>query len=276
MSAHRPTYFAAKARENQGGYKRWLPSTAVSSKALPAHLTLKRRQLGQNSAEELSNRDFRSELEMREKMTSSTTRTLALPTTTTDKEEEDRINNFSDDKLFDPNADDQLLSSSDGEENDNDENDEKNGTDSDSDSDKDDDSDDDDDDDDEEAELERELEKIRRERAEEEMRRRQKQAEEEERENRQQILMGNPLLKPITSRNGIDDENDDEDDQFDDTRSVTSSVSSSTTSYALKRKWNDDTVFKNQAMDEPKIKKRFINDTIRSDFHKKFLEKYIK
>jgi len=45
--------------------------------------------------------------------------------------------------------------------------------------------------------------------------------------------------------------------------------------FTVKRRWDDDVIFKNQAR-EPDNKKRFINDTIRNDFHKKFLEKYIK
>ena len=45
----------------------------------------------------------------------------------------------------------------------------------------------------------------------------------------------------------------------------------------MKRRWNDDVVFKNQARDEPEKKKAsFINDTIRNDFHKSFLKKYVK
>eukprot|EP00635_Sarcinochrysidales_sp_CCMP3193_P010571 CAMPEP_0118917860 /NCGR_PEP_ID=MMETSP1166-20130328/17570_1 /TAXON_ID=1104430 /ORGANISM="Chrysoreinhardia sp, Strain CCMP3193" /LENGTH=200 /DNA_ID=CAMNT_0006858083 /DNA_START=26 /DNA_END=628 /DNA_ORIENTATION=+ len=44
---------------------------------------------------------------------------------------------------------------------------------------------------------------------------------------------------------------------------------------AIKRKWNDDVVFRNQARHENKPKKRFINDTIRNDFHKRFLQKYV-
>jgi len=46
-------------------------------------------------------------------------------------------------------------------------------------------------------------------------------------------------------------------------------------SYSLEKKWYEDTVFKNQAKTEPKEKQRFINDTVRSDFHRKFLSKYI-
>lgn len=41
-------------------------------------------------------------------------------------------------------------------------------------------------------------------------------------------------------------------------------------------RWDDDVVFKNQARGESKTPKRFINDTIRNDFHRKFLHKYMK
>lgn len=43
-----------------------------------------------------------------------------------------------------------------------------------------------------------------------------------------------------------------------------------------KCRWDDDVVFKNQARGEAKTPKRFINDTIRSDFHRKFLQRYMK
>ena len=43
----------------------------------------------------------------------------------------------------------------------------------------------------------------------------------------------------------------------------------------MQRRWHEDTVFKNQARTARKEKKRFINDTVRSDFHRKFLNKYI-
>lgn len=49
-----------------------------------------------------------------------------------------------------------------------------------------------------------------------------------------------------------------------------------TESFTIKKRWYDDTIFKNQARNEPDKKKRFINDTIRSDFHRKFLNKYVK
>ncbi|PPS16910.1 hypothetical protein GOBAR_AA03663 [Gossypium barbadense] len=42
------------------------------------------------------------------------------------------------------------------------------------------------------------------------------------------------------------------------------------------RQWDDDVVFKNQVRGETKPQKCFIKDTIRNDFHRKFLLKYIK
>lgn len=45
----------------------------------------------------------------------------------------------------------------------------------------------------------------------------------------------------------------------------------------IKRRWDDDVVFKNCARSEPDKKGQlFINDSLRSEFHKKFMEKYIK
>ena len=43
----------------------------------------------------------------------------------------------------------------------------------------------------------------------------------------------------------------------------------------LKRRWDDDVVFRNQTRSEPKKQRRFVNDTVRSDFHRRFLNKYI-
>jgi protein CWC15 len=45
---------------------------------------------------------------------------------------------------------------------------------------------------------------------------------------------------------------------------------------SVRRRWDDDVVFRNQAKDEPHVQRRFINDTIRSDFHKAFLKKYVR
>lgn len=44
--------------------------------------------------------------------------------------------------------------------------------------------------------------------------------------------------------------------------------------FAVKRRWDDDLIFKNQAvtLDKPK-KGEFVNDLLRSEFHKKFMQK---
>ncbi|KAG5546745.1 hypothetical protein RHGRI_018802 [Rhododendron griersonianum] len=111
-------------------------------------------------------------------------------------------------------------------------------------SDESDDDEDDDDEDDTEALL-AELEQIKKERAEENLRKERQKQDEELKVKEAELIRGNPLLNNPTSFN-------------------------------VKRRWDDDVVFKNQARGESKTPKRFINDTIRSDFHRKFLQKYMK
>ncbi|CAA0833607.1 Cwf15 / Cwc15 cell cycle control family protein [Striga hermonthica] len=109
-----------------------------------------------------------------------------------------------------------------------------------------DDSDDDEDDDgDDEEALLAELERLRKEKAEQKEREERQRQEEELKAKEEQLLLGNPLLNNPTS-------------------------------FSVKRRWDDDVVFKNQARGEAKAPKRFINDTIRNDFHRKFLQKYMK
>ena len=45
-------------------------------------------------------------------------------------------------------------------------------------------------------------------------------------------------------------------------------------SYSLSKRWYEDTVFRNQAR-KVEEKKGFINDYVRSDFHRKFMHRYI-
>ncbi|XP_076934922.1 uncharacterized protein LOC143601384 [Bidens hawaiensis] len=106
--------------------------------------------------------------------------------------------------------------------------------------DSDDDSDEDDDDEDDEEALMAELELIRKERTEEKRRQEREELEEELKRKEAETIRGNPLLNNPTSFN-------------------------------VKRRWDDDVVFKNQARGETKAPKRFMNGTIRSDFHRKFL-----
>ena len=47
--------------------------------------------------------------------------------------------------------------------------------------------------------------------------------------------------------------------------------------FSVKRRWDDDVIFKNQARGvDDKPKNRFVNDMLRSDFHRKFLNKCVK
>lgn len=108
-------------------------------------------------------------------------------------------------------------------------------------------SDDDDDDEDDEEELMKELERIKKERAEEAAKKAAEDAAKMNKEKEKELMTGNPLL-------AIGQE----------------------ASFAIKRRWDDDVVFKNQARGEPKSQKRFINDTIRNDFHQRFLKKYVR
>jgi protein CWC15 len=93
----------------------------------------------------------------------------------------------------------------------------------------------------------RELERIKQERAEEAAKKAAEEAARTNKEKEKELMTGNPLL-------GFGQE----------------------ANFAIKRRWDDDVVFKNQAKSEPKQQKRFINDTIRSDFHKRFLNKYVR
>ncbi|KAF3480481.1 Cwf15/Cwc15 cell cycle control family protein [Arthroderma uncinatum] len=102
-----------------------------------------------------------------------------------------------------------------------------------------------DDDEDETAELMRELEKIKRERAEQREKEEQEQAAKEQEQREVDIARGNPLLN--------------------------------TQDFNIKRRWDDDVIFKNQARGtENKGDKEFVNDLLRSDFHKRFMSKYVR
>ena len=99
-------------------------------------------------------------------------------------------------------------------------------------------------DEEEEEALLRELEKIREERAKEAVRKQEAMVEQEQMEQREAAQYSNPLLAPGTQ--------------------------------TVSKKWYEDTVFRHQAKNVPKQRKTFVNDTIRSDFHRKFLDRFIK
>ncbi|CAJ0954657.1 unnamed protein product, partial [Mesorhabditis belari] len=111
---------------------------------------------------------------------------------------------------------------------------------------------DEDSDDDDTAALMEELARIKKERAAEREAKEERDNEEQEKIRMDNILQGNPLLNF-------------EKDQTEE-------------GFKVKRRWDDDVVFKNCAkgIDERKKEATFINDAIRSEFHRKFMDKYIK
>lgn len=109
----------------------------------------------------------------------------------------------------------------------------------------------DDDSDDDTAALLAELNRIKKERASDQARKEVEKRQEEERIRMENVLSGNPLLNY--------------------------SAQASKGDLKVKRRWDDDVVFKNCARSEPdKKKEQFINDSLRSEFHRKFMEKYVK
>lgn len=116
-------------------------------------------------------------------------------------------------------------------------------------------SDDSDDSDDDEAELLAELARIKREREEQAAHKAAEESAAAEAAEREEMMRGNPLLHEKLAASGVD-------------------IASA--NFAMKRRWDDDVVFRNQARTEPKKQRRFVNDTLRSDFHRRFLERYIK
>ncbi|KAA6311235.1 MAG: hypothetical protein EZS28_056165, partial [Streblomastix strix] len=71
----------------------------------------------------------------------------------------------------------------------------------------------------------------------------------EEQQNAANLLRSNPLLQPKSEESN---------------------------SFNVRPRWDEDVVFRNQARGDDDGQKRFINDTTRNDFHRKFLKKYIK
>ncbi|KAK3357365.1 Cwf15/Cwc15 cell cycle control family protein [Lasiosphaeria hispida] len=236
-TAHRPTFDPARGKEANRG-------VAYHQRLLPAYTQLKFRQRGQGGDADHNTRDLRAELLAAEAAHFSKTR--GGPALTGDDTSEDRTSADA------PKRPLELTSHADGDAEDPEAKrrrilEETRGIDADdSDEEEDDDDDSDDDSDDDDAELQRELERVRRERAEKREKEERERAAAEEDARERDIALGNPLLnKP---------------------------------DFNIKRRWDDDVVFKNQARgtEEKGKKKEFINDMLRSDFHKRFMGKYVR
>ncbi|CAI5991062.1 unnamed protein product [Closterium sp. NIES-64] len=240
-TAARPTWAPAKGGEEQGGSRIFGPSQKYSARDVASHTSLKPRREGQVTKEEVKRRDLRGELEERER------RHFAAKDREQQLRTDDRKRTSG---LLLPGGgalggrkevEERLIPRA-ADADDSDGEDRRGG----GGDDEDDDDDDEDDDEDDTMELLAELERIKKERAEEKLRKEKEQAEQEAKAREKEMARGNPIMAAGGS------------------------------AFAVKRRWDDDVVFRNQAKDEQKPTKRFINDTIRSDFHRRFLNKYMK
>lgn len=254
-TAHRPTFDPARGKEALRG-------PAYHQRLLPAHTHLKHRQAGQGGAADAAPRDLRAEL-LRAEASARAKKGGAGAITDADEDAEERGTKR---KLAVGAIEDGHAEGLDGgddveedaetkrrrlileEAHDIDADSVGSGGSDDSDSD----DDDDDDDEDEEAELMRELAKIKAERAAAKQKEEEEAAAKAEEERMIDIARGNPLLDPKRGQGGQE--------------------------FGVKRRWDDDVVFRNQARGtEEKGKRReFVNDLLRSDFHKKFMGRYVR
>jgi len=252
-TAHRPTWDPAQAKDVKGG------SRQFSVRDMAAHTKLKFRQPGQTSTSEVSKRDLRAELlaaeaEAKEKKRKADGRPApaiengsAAPA---DEEANKRRKLLQEALEMDKDDDENEDGSESGEQ----KGEEKVGSD-------DDDEDEDEDDEDESAELLRELEKIKRERAEEKERLEREQSASSAAQRDAEIATANPLLNLAAALGQTP-------------HGVNTTVPGT---FAVKRRWDDDLIFKNQAMgSRDKASGQFVNDLLRTEFHKKFMSKFIK
>jgi protein CWC15 len=242
-TAHRPTWKAAVAKESGGWSAGGAISTQRSALDAPAHTQLKFRPDLIHEKEQVIQKSLR-ELEQAQKKQQQ-----FKVTSKRSRQEEDELKQRAERKLLthtkDVNVEEIRAKYNDSDVEDNNS---ESSSDLDEESDLDNsDSDEDDSDEDDEAALQAELAKIRAEREAAKTKEEQEIRQAEEERQQEAALMGNPLLN------------------------LDAAVSTQ-----KKRKWNEESVFRNQAKDEPKLQKRFINDTVRNDFHKRFLNKFIR
>ncbi|KAG1739889.1 Cwf15/Cwc15 cell cycle control protein [Suillus paluster] len=115
------------------------------------------------------------------------------------------------------------------------------------------------DEEDETAELMRELEKIKKERAEEKARLEREQNATAAVAREAEIATSNPLLNLAAA--------------LGQSPGVNTTVPGT---FSVKRRWDDDLIFKNQAANQKDKSGQFVNDLLRTEFHKKFMAKFIK
>nr|CAG4652321.1 EOG090X0IT3 [Triops cancriformis] len=233
-TASRPTFAPAQGGTARGEVALSALSKQYSSRDLLGHTKLKYRDLGQGTTEEVRGRDFRRELDDKERSVSGKDKRHDRDRGDRERSDRDRSGRAVETREKKPRIE-QPPANLDADEA------------------VDDDSEEEDDDEDDTAELMAELQRIKQERATDQAKKEMEKRQEEERIRTDNILRGNPLLN------------------------YNSSAAAAKADMRVKRRWDEDVVFKNCSRAEPERKDRhFINDTLRSEFHKKFMEKYIK
>ncbi|KAI6099963.1 Cwf15 Cwc15 cell cycle control protein [Pisolithus croceorrhizus] len=257
-TAHRPTWDPAQAKDVKGGSRQY------SVRDMAAHTKLKFRQPGQTSVGEVSRRDLRADLLAAEEEARNRKRKAEgkppLPAVTDgtangggggeDEEANKRrkllqealeLDKDEDDEEDDDKSDDGASQKANGdamEESEEEESEEEDDTD----------------------ELLRELEKIKRERAEEKARQEREESAAKAAVREVEIATSNPLLNLAAA--------------LGQSPGVNTTVPGT---FSVKRRWDDDLIFKNQAINQKKDSSgQFVNDLLRTEFHKKFMSKFIK
>ena len=241
-TAHRPTWNSAKGGSEQGGNLLVEPSRAYSSKDLPAHQKLKSRRVGQGSLLEQKEIDFKRQLLEEEGDEDDFKVPLPVKKVKIEENEEPKIIPGYVEKEPDNPVDpkDEVSEPEEQEVVESSGGDDESGE--------------DEDDSEDEEELWREFEKMKKEKEAEKARKEQEKIEQLKQQEEEEIITGNPLLASHLNSEYSD---------------------KASNAYSLKKKWYEETVFKNQAKDLKGDKKRFINDTVRNDFHRKFMGKYL-
>ncbi|EGO00601.1 hypothetical protein SERLA73DRAFT_51068 [Serpula lacrymans var. lacrymans S7.3] len=247
-TAHRPTWDPAQAKDVKGG------SRQFSVRDMAAHTKLKFRQPGQTSVGEVAKKDLRAELIAAEEEARNKKRKaegkppLAVENGSTDEEANKRRKLLQQalelDKDDDDEDEDKSEKGENGEKGDKDEDESEEES---------------EDEDDDTAELLRELEKIKRERAEEKERLEREQSASEAASREAEAATSNPLLNLAAA--------------LGQSPGVNTTVPGT---FSVKRRWDDDLIFKNQAMSSRDKPQHFVNDLLRTEFHKKFMAKFIK
>ncbi|KAF8911558.1 Pre-mRNA-splicing factor Cwf15/Cwc15 [Gymnopilus junonius] len=234
-TAHRPTWDPAQAKDVKGG------SRQFSVRDMAAHTKLKFRQVGQTSEGEVKKRDLRAELLAAEQEARNKKRKAeGKPPLIEDAPEHGDEETNKRRKLLQEALE---LDKDDDDEDEEDKDEEKDEESSEEDSDE---------EEDDTAELLRELEKIKRERTEEKARLEREQSASEAASKEAEIATANPLLNLAAALGQSPG-------------GVNTTVPGT---FQVKKRWDDDLIFKNQAMNQKPAQGNFVNDLLRTEFHK--------